>query len=168
MPTQKINPCLDSHQELSLMTEVTSFGDQLPVMHCNRCGTSLSFEDAVRNDERLKLGLKYARVPYVDLTEQELDAIQDWIALHDIDYHRVLIDGRIERDPATGDWLVEALDHAEQPSGTVTLRQPFKADLPWPARVLARRVLAYVVRDPDLGTETGYSPDAVRIVYEES
>jgi hypothetical protein len=89
MPIMSENPCADGHPELRLLIEVTTFSDRLPVMHCRRCGENLSFEDAVRNDERIKLA---------------------------------------------------------KPSP---------------------RVLAYVVRDPNTGAETGYPPEAVRIVHED-
>jgi len=55
MPTFKPGLCAERHQELSLMTEATTFCDRLPVMHCRRCGENLSFEEAVRNDERIKI-----------------------------------------------------------------------------------------------------------------
>lgn len=90
MATQQINPCAESHQELSLMLKVTSLTDRLPVMHCNRCGENLSYEDAVRNDERIQIR-KASRVPYVELTAQEKEAVHDWCALHDIDRMRVPI-----------------------------------------------------------------------------
>lgn len=55
MPTMPENPCADGHPELRLMTEVTSFSDRLPVMHCNRCESTMTFEAAIRNDERIKI-----------------------------------------------------------------------------------------------------------------
>lgn len=55
MPILPENPCADGHPELALMTLATTLLDDLPVMVCNRCGERLSFEDAVRNDERLKI-----------------------------------------------------------------------------------------------------------------
>lgn len=55
MPIMPENLCANGHQELSLMKEVTTFHDRLPVMHCNRCGENLGVEDAIRNDERIQI-----------------------------------------------------------------------------------------------------------------
>jgi hypothetical protein len=89
----------------------------------------------------------YERIPYVELTEQEREALHDWCTLHDIVYTTVPVEARIERDETTGDWLVETFD---QPNGysyadafgnlvRVTLRRPFKAELPWPSRLARSR-----------------------------
>lgn len=54
-------PCPDGHQELKLMTEVTTLADHPDrAMMCNACNHVLTFEDAVRNDERMKLDLSHA------------------------------------------------------------------------------------------------------------
>lgn len=55
------DPCRYGHPELKLMIEVTTFRDRLPVMHCNRCGAQLGFEEAVRNDERIKWAAEFDR-----------------------------------------------------------------------------------------------------------
>lgn len=55
MPIMSENPCASGHPELKLLLEVTSFSDRLPVMHCRRCGENLPYEQAIRNDERLKV-----------------------------------------------------------------------------------------------------------------
>lgn len=55
MPTLRENPCVDSHQELALMSNVTSLLDVNAMMLCNRCGDTMTFEDAVRNDERMRI-----------------------------------------------------------------------------------------------------------------
>lgn len=82
------------------------------------------------------------RVPYVELTKQEKQALHDWCTLHEIDYMTVPVEARIERDDATGDWLVETFDQRNGSAYVdghgdivrVTLRRPFKAELPWPTR----------------------------------
>jgi hypothetical protein len=84
------------------------------------------------------------RIPYVDLTEQEREALHNWCTLHDIDYTTVPIEARIEREVESGDWLVETFDQRNgnayvDSSGNVvrvTLRRPFKSELPWPIRVV--------------------------------
>lgn len=55
MPTLPDNPCADGHPELKLLIEVTHLGERLPAYHCNRCGDRLGYEDAIRNDERIKI-----------------------------------------------------------------------------------------------------------------
>lgn len=55
MATMSPNPCAEGHQELALMLDVTAFGDSTQQMRCNRCGNTLDFEDAVRNDERIRI-----------------------------------------------------------------------------------------------------------------
>src|SRR5688572_13526088 len=47
-------PCEDGHQELKLMKEITSLTDTERQMMCNRCCHAMTFEEAVRNDERIK------------------------------------------------------------------------------------------------------------------
>lgn len=47
------NPCEAGHQGIALLKDVTTLGERLPRYLCNRCGTILTFEQAIRNDERL-------------------------------------------------------------------------------------------------------------------
>jgi hypothetical protein len=81
----------------------------------------------------------HGRVPYQHLTEKEREALHNWCRLHDIDHTTVPIDTRIER---MGDeWELDVYDQRDGapylgPRGVVmlTIRRPFKADLPWRAR----------------------------------
>lgn len=61
-------PCPDGHQELQLMTECTTLTDTERQMLCNRCCHAMSFEDAVRNNERMQLG----RVEGIRIAAEEL------------------------------------------------------------------------------------------------
>lgn len=80
----------------------------------------------------------HGRVPYQHLTEKEREALHDWCRLHDIDHTVVPVDTRIAR---VGDeWEVDVYDQRDGKSylvpggrrpALVTLRRPFKAELPW-------------------------------------
>lgn len=87
----------------------------------------------IRNQPTLD---SHGRVPYTQLTENEREALHDWCRLHDIDHTTVPIDTRIER---VGDeWELDVYDQRDGapylgPHGgivMVTIRRPFKAELP--------------------------------------
>lgn len=56
------NPCRFGHPELKLFADITTYYDRLPQMLCPRCGSALSYEEAVRNDERLRMEAEIAGV----------------------------------------------------------------------------------------------------------
>ncbi len=60
-------PCPGGHQELKLMKEITSLTDTERQMMCNLCCHAMSFEDAVRNDERMKIGRLDAELAAVNV-----------------------------------------------------------------------------------------------------
>jgi hypothetical protein len=72
MPIMPENQCADSHQELALMTVCTSLRDVNAMLLCNRCGDTVTFEAAVRNDERMKI----ARA--IQALHDRLDATDVW------------------------------------------------------------------------------------------
>ena len=84
------------------------------------------------------------RVHYFALTEEEQDALHEWLYLHDIDPATVPIHGLLELDEATGEWRIEryvlrddgrvrlAIRDGGLPAPvTVAVRRRSRADLPW-------------------------------------
>lgn len=59
MATAPENPCRWGHPELGLMANITTLLDVNTVLRCPRCKNFLSFEDAVRNDERMRWAAKF-------------------------------------------------------------------------------------------------------------
>jgi hypothetical protein len=55
-----LNPCALGHEELGLMRNMTTFRDVDTVMMCTRCGKPMTFENAVRNDERIRWAAAFA------------------------------------------------------------------------------------------------------------
>jgi len=55
MPKVEFDPCEEGHPELAQLVDVSTLRDRLPRYRCPRCSTDLTFEDAIRNDERMKI-----------------------------------------------------------------------------------------------------------------
>lgn len=79
------------------------------------------------------------RVQYFDLTEEERDAVHEWLLLHEVNPHHVPVDGLIELDEATGEWRIEQYDKVDGrrvkleggQAVRIVVRRRWKADLPW-------------------------------------
>ncbi|GIH07400.1 hypothetical protein Rhe02_54670 [Rhizocola hellebori] len=83
----------------------------------------------------------HGRVPYEKLSPDEREALHEWCQQHDIEHTSVPIDTRIER--IGNEWEVDVFDLRKgQPylvseskgMAIITLRRPFKAELPWRKR----------------------------------
>lgn len=67
MVSVPVSPCAEGHPELSLMKNVTALRDVETMLSCLRCGEILSFEEAVRNDERIRWAAEFERLASSDL-----------------------------------------------------------------------------------------------------
>lgn len=82
----------------------------------------------------------HGRVPYINLSDDERQALHRWCADHGIDHTRVPIDPNItlDADDDGWHWIVEILDQRDGRSflrdgeiAMVTVRVPWRQDLPW-------------------------------------
>lgn len=82
------------------------------------------------------------RVHYLELTREQKDELHRWLLDHHVDYTRVPVWARFERDDATGEWVIPLhwhdadghmrIDETGQDVRKVTVRRRELRPLPWP------------------------------------